>query len=468
MRKKLDVQFYRDVMRFAIPIALQSLLSTTVSMVDTVMLGSLGELTVAGVGICSQFSSLMSSTFWGFAGAGTLFCAQYWGEENGRGVCRSFGFSACCIMFIGLIFGFLGTCMPAFVMGVYTDKESIQQIGIQYLRIVGFSYPLQTLAVALSCLLRSTERVRIPLIASVSSLSTNLLANYLLIFGKLGLPQMGARGAALGSVLACLVNIGVMCFLAWKEKHPLFFRLRWHLAWKLEMFKPYFSKCIPIICNELFIGVGNMVINIVIGRQVESAIAAMAVFRVLEGFIFAFFSGFANASSIMVGKAIGAGDHFRAHSYGKRIIFLCPAFTFCICLIILALRPVILPAMGLADESLHFASTMLLIYTFLGTIRTCNWIQNETFRTGGDPIFGTVMEITFMYLVVLPLTCLSGLVWKLPFLAVFCFVYCDEPIRLFIEMRHMFSGKWIRPVTEKGLATIEEFRASMKKRRTVA
>ena len=465
MLKTIDRGFYRNVIRFGLPIAFQSLLSTTASMVDTVMLGALGETTVAGVGICVQFASLLNSCFWGFSAGGMLFYAQYWGEKNEAGICRSYGFSLSCIVAVGLLFGGLAVFAPGFVMGVYTDKESIQQVGIAYLRIVGFSYPLQTLAVAMSGLLRATERVRIPLVASVLSLATNLIANFLLIFGFLGLPRMGARGAAVGTLLAAVVNVAVIAILAWRVRHPFFFKIRMHFAWKRDMFGKYFAKCIPILCNELFIGVGNMVINIVIGRQSEAAIAAMAVFRVLEGFIFAFFSGFSNASAIMVGKAIGAGEHGKALSYAKRLILLCPAFTFAICLGILAVRGWLLSAMGLTGEAFRYGSAMLMIYTVFGTIRTCNWIQNDTFRTGGDPVFGTVMESSFMYLMVLPLVCLTGLYWRLPFLAVFCFVYCDEPIRLIIEMRHMFSGKWIKPVTEKGMAAIEQFRDTMKRRR---
>lgn len=214
--KKTDFDwkyFLRHVAIIAVPVALQNLLTTTGSMVDTMMLASLGEKTVGAVGLCAQFSSLMFSGYWGFVGGGMLFFAQYWGAKDEKGITRSYGLTLSFMMAVAVIFASLALFAPEFVMNIYTDKPAIQEIGISYLRIVGFAYPLQILAMAMSALLRSIEQVKLPLYGGIASVIANCFFNYLLIFGKFGLPKMGASGAALGTVLAGCVNILVLVVL---------------------------------------------------------------------------------------------------------------------------------------------------------------------------------------------------------------------------------------------------------------
>ncbi|MDD3335499.1 MAG: MATE family efflux transporter [Eubacteriales bacterium] len=452
--------FLRMLAAIAIPVALQNLLTTTGSMVDTVMLAQLGELTVGSVGLCAQFSSLLFSCYWGFVGGGMLFFAQHYGAKDGDGVCSSYGLTLSCMLTVGLLFCLLGVLAPETVMGLYTDKPELQAIGVQYLRIVGFAYPLQVLSMAMSALLRTTDRVRLPLIASIVSLLTNFLFNYLLIFGKLGLPRMGVQGAALATVISGAVNVLMLLAMGKATQHPYLLQIKRHFCWSKAFIQKYLLKCFPILCNELLIGVGNMVINIVLGRQSTQAIAALAVFRTFEGFIIAFFAGFTNAASILVGTEVGAGHHELAFARAKRLIVLCPVTICGACLLMLAIHPPLLTAMSLSGESFEICRSMLIIYTFVAVIRMCNWIQNDTFRSAGDAAFGTILEITFMYLLVLPCICLTGLVFKAPFLLIFASAYVDEPIRIVIMLRHAFSGKWIKPVTKEGLATIDEFRAA--------
>ena len=230
----------------------------------------------------------------------------------------------------------------------------------------------------------------------------------------------------------------------------------------------YLKKCLPILCNELFYGVGQMLINIVIGHQAESAIAAMAAFRVLEGFVFAFFGGLADASSVVVGKEVGAGNHMRGYQYVKGFALLCPAITFCITGVGFLLNRPILSLFGLGAEAMYYGKYMLLIYLAAGTVRTCNYIMNCCYRAGGEAVFGTVLEIVCLFSISVPATWIAGMVLHLPFLAVFSFLYTDELIRLIFEVWYTAGGKWIKPVTEEGRRALPAFReelAGMKKKR---
>lgn len=462
MRKILgDKAFFRSVMAIGLPVALQNLLGTTASMIDTFMIGTQGELAVAAVGISSQFASLLFAAYFGFASGGMLFFAQYWGAKDEKGICRAYGVVLVCMMLVGLLFAGVAVIKPEFILNIYTDKTAIQEVALPYLRIVGYSFPLQVLAMAMSSLLRSTERVKIPLLASIAALGTNLLINWLLIFGKFGLPQMGVAGAAIGTVAASAVNVLVLYAYCMRDKKSFIMRVREHYDWNLSFLKQYFIKSFPIIMNEMFYGIGQMLINVVIGRQAEEAIAAMAVFRVIEGLIYAFFGGLANASSVMVGKRIGAGELREGYSDAKRFAVLCPAITLVICLCILPVREPLLRVFGLGGEALRYGMIMLLIYVVAGTVRTCNYIMNNTFRAGGEPVFGSILEVGGLFLLAVPAIYLTGIVWSLPFLAVFSFMYIDEFVRLFISLRHLRSGRWIKPVTVGGQASLMAFREEM-------
>lgn len=456
--KKFDLKlFFKTVMTIAMPIAFQNLLSTTASMVDTIMIGSRGELAVAAVGICSQISSLFFSTYFGFAGGALLFFSQYWGGKNPRGINKTFGVSGLFMMLVALIFCAVAVTSPEFLLGIYTDKENIISMGAPYIRIVGFAYPLQVIGVLISFFMRATERVKAPLVGSIIGLIVNFCLNWVLIYGRLGMPEMGAAGAAVGTLCSSFVNVIVLLIFLLKSKCDVKLEIREMFDWRDGFLKTYLVKCIPIICNELLYGVGQMFINIVIGHQSESAIAAMAAFRVLEGFVFAFFGGLADASSVVVGKDVGAGHHMKGYRNMIGFSVLCPVITFTICLIGLLLHVPLLRLFGLGSEAMTYGKYMILIYLFAGTIRTCNYIMNICFRAGGEAVFGTVIEIGCLFAISVPFTWVAGMVLHLPFLAVFAFIYTDELLRLFVEIRYTRSVKWIKPVTEAGKKTLPAF-----------
>lgn len=446
------------MMTIALPVAMQNLLSTTGSMVDTIMLGRLGETTVGAVGLCAQFTSLMFAGYWGFIGGGMLFIAQYWGAGNDDGIRKSYGIMLAFVGITATVGTYLALCRPMWVMQLYTNSEPIQKIGVEYLRLVGISYPFQILAVAMAALLRSTERVRIPLAGAIAAVLTNCICNYILIFGKLGFPALGVRGAACGTILSSIVNVLVIVVTAKVRHVPYLLEISGHWKWDSALLKEFLKKSFPIIMNEVLIGVGNMLINIVLGHQSEHAIAATAVFRTLEGLVIGFFAGFSSAATVLVGKEVGAGNHEEAFSRGWRLVYSCQVIVLCVCLVVLALHGPILHAMGLSGESYRLAFYMFAIYTVLGTIRMGNWVQNDMYRSAGDSAFGSTMEICFMFLLVQPVIHLANGPLHWPFLVVFALCYVDEPVRYIIMQVHLYSMKWIKPVSDAGRKTIGAFR----------
>ena len=450
--------FLKRVAVIAVPVALQNLLTTTGSMVDTMMIASLGQNEVGAVGLCAQFSSLMFSGYWGFVGGGMLFFSQYWGAKDDEGINRSYGLTLTCMMTVGLIFCVLATVFPEAVMRLYTDKPAIREIGTSYLRIAGFAYPLMVFSMAMAALLRCTGQVRLPLYGSLAGVAANILLNWILIFGHLGAPAMGVRGAAAATVIAQGISIATVICLAFRKRHPYLLAFGRHFRWDRPFVRAYLRKCFPIIMNEVLIGIGNMVINVVLGRQPEEAIAAIAVFRTLEGLTIGFFAGFSNAASVLVGTQVGAGRIDAAYARAWRLVYLCQGFIGMVGLLLIALHTPILSLMGMRGESFRIAFGMVCIFAAAALIRMGNWAQNDTFRAAGDATYGTVLEIVFMWLMVLPCVWMAGMVWKLPTLLVFACCYVDEPIRYVLMQVHLFRGKWIRPVTPEGRAALAGWR----------
>ena len=461
--KDFDIKmFMKAVLTIALPIALQNLLSTTASMVDTIMIGSQGELAVAAIGICSQINSLFFSSYFGFACGSLLFFAQYWGAKDTKGINRTLGISGTLMFLVSMVFAILGIVNPEFLLRVYTDKENIIALAAPYLRIVAISAPFVVLVCIMNFYLRSTERVKAPLVCSILGIIVNVTLNWLLIFGRFGLPKMGVAGAAVGTLCSQFVTFVLLLIYILRDQETVRLHIKEMFNWGNGFFGTYFKKCFPILLNEVFYGVGQMLINIVIGHQDESAIAAMAAFRVLEGFVFAFFGGLADASSVVVGKEVGSGQHMRAYQYVKGFSILCPAVTFTIVQICFSFNQTILGLFGLGEQALFYGKYMLLIYLFFGAIRTCNYIMNSCFRAGGEAVYGTVLEIICLFTLSVPATWVAGMILELPFLAVFGFVYTDEILRLIFELRYTRSCKWVKPVTDVGKAKLDDFRQELK------
>ncbi|MCQ2592486.1 MAG: MATE family efflux transporter [Treponema sp.] len=451
-------QFVKMICAIAIPVALQNLLTTTGGMIDTMMISSLGETYVAAVGLCAQFSMLMFSCYWGFVGGGVLFFSQFWGAKDHKGIAKSYGVTTACMMVVACIFTILAVGFPHLVLKIYTDKIHIQEIGVDYVRIVGLAYIMQVLSVGMSSLLRATERVKIPLYASIASVFTNTFCNWLLIFGHWGFPALGVKGAAIATVISAAVNVLVILICATATKYPYLFMVKDFFKWNKEFIGLYVKKCFPIICNELLLGVGFMIINIVLGHQPEEAIAALAVFRTIEGLVIGFFAGFSSAASVLVGKEVGAGNTFTAYKRAIRIVYFCQATIGVLAAILLLLHGPLLKIMNLKGPAFEYGKGMVIIYSLACIIRMGNWTQNDTYRSAGDALFGTVLEIVFMFLMVLPSVLISNYVFHAPFLVVFAMCYVDEIIRYIIMQIHMYSGKWIKPVTPEGIEGLEEFK----------
>ena len=449
--------FLKSVCAIAIPVALQNLLTNTGSIVDTMMIASLGEQSVAAVGLCEQFSILVFSCYWGFVSGGLMFISQYFGADDEAGMERAYGLMVTLCMAVALIASVLAILFPHIVMSIYTDKPAIREIGEDYIRIVGFAFPFNVLAVCSAGMLRATGNAKYPLYSSVLAVLVNVSLNYVLIYGHFGMPALGVKGAAIATVVSGSINFISNHVLAGVHHIRHLFMFRAFFRWTKDFVGYFFRKIFPILLNEVLIGVSGSLISIIFGRQQEEAIAAFAVISALEGIYLAFFSGYSNAAGIMIGNSVGAGRLKEAYDYAPRFVILCALIIAAIDVPILLFQVPLLKALGLSGASLSIGRGILWVFSGVFIVRMNNWLMNDMFRSGGDSVYGTACELSFMYVLVLPLLYVSAFVWALPFIALFVIRYCDEFVRVFMMIFHMRSGKWIKPVTPEGRAAVPAF-----------
>lgn len=428
------------------------------SAIDTLMVSRLGEETVGAVGICNQYNQLFNSALWGFTSAGSLFIAQYWGVKDGKGISRAYGIMMVWMTVFGMIFILPALLVPEVVMRIYTDKAELQEIGVRYIRLAGISYIFQSLVLGVSTFLRSVEKVRLPLISSALAVFTNTFLNWVLIFGKLGMPKLGVEGAAVATILSNVLNFTFLIVVCVIKKYPYMWDLKEALHWEKGFIREFVEKLTPIFLNEMLMGLGYALINIILGRQPEEAIAALSIFRVLEGFLFAFFNGFFNASSVMIGKKVGAGELHVAMDYAKKFAWVCPVVTLIPCavpVIFLQQLPVVF---SIGPQAGKYLAGMVIVHLFFGPLRMCNYIQNGDYRAGGQAVYGVVLELVCIFCFSIPLMWFLGIYLHAPFTLVFASMYFEDVIKVGIETRYTRSGKWIRPVTEAGKLALVQFR----------
>lgn len=451
-RKKwhIDKEFLETLLRIGLPIAIQNVLASSLSLIDSLMVGSLGETALAAVGVANQWGGLLFSCYWGINCGGVLFFAQYWGARDYDGIRRAYGITMVSMLLVSLVFFAAGVLFPRQVMSIYSNEATVRELGAQYLRIVAMNYIISTVNTALSNLLRSVENVKLPLYTSIAGIATNTVLNWVLIYGRLGLPAMGVQGAAIATVISGLVSTGLLLFCTYKQGGIAAVPLRKMFTVDFHFLGAFYRKSMPIICNELFYGIAMMLINMVLGRQGAGNFSALTIFRTLEGLIFAFFNGLCGASSVIIGKRVGAGELWEALRDARRLAILCPILTFTVCGVVFLLRNPILGMFSISDTYRAVAASLLAVYCFTGPMRTCNYIQVNMYRAGGESQMGMYFEVGGIWIFGVPLVFLAGMVFHWPFLAVFAMLYVEDAVKVVLESLYLRTGRWITPVTEAG------------------
>lgn len=446
-------EFLSSLCKIALPIALQNLVGSSVNMLDTIMVGQLGAAPLAAVGLANQVFFLLMLFIFGVASGGGVFTAQYWGKRDLAGVRKSFGLSLAAGLAAGLGFSLASFLAPEALVGLYSRDAEVVALGGRYLRIASLSFLPSAASMVLGFTLRGVERVRLPLVSTTVSLVLNAFLNWVLIFGKLGLPAMGVEGAAWATLASRLVELLVIYSVAYARRYPPAGGLRELSAWGGGWGFRFAAVVLPVVVNEVAWSLGITAYNAAFGRMGTGAIASYNVVNTVNQLAMVLFFGTANAAAVLIGKRIGEGRRDLARAYARRFAVLAPALGLAVGLLLLPVRGLLPLLFRLEPEVLAEASRLLLVLAACVPFRVLNLhVAVGICRAGGDTRFGMLMDLGGVWGLGVPLAFLGAFAWGLPAWAVFLLTQVEEVAKSFVGIWRLASGRWARDVTGRAAA----------------
>ncbi len=441
-----DRQFWKVTLSLALPIALQNLLTSSFALVDTIMLGSLGDVPLAAVGMAGQLSWMMNLVLFGFSSGAGVFFAQYWGGQDRAGIERTLGLGFINTSCSAVVFTFLGALIPGQVMSLFTGEAETIRYGVEYLRIACISYLGISLNILLGALLRSTECVKLPLYSSLASVVTNAALNALFIY----VLRMGVKGAAIATAISAWISPVVILLLGRRGNTVLRgMQLRRMFHWPRGFVPHYYRISMPVMFNESLWGLGTVLYKLMYSNASTEFYASLTIFLSVEGLTFSFIVGMCNACAASVGKQIGAGREEEGFITARRFLCLEPLFCGTVGLIILCSRRVLLmPFSGISPETRQAAQVILGFYAVENIIRNISFFAIVgIFRSGGDTKTGLFFDMGCLWLLALPFAYLGCFVLKWPLIWVYPLMLLVEDLpKATVCLIHFARRSWIRPV----------------------
>ena len=465
-----DMGFWRIALKLAFPVAMQNLLTSSFILVDTIMVGQLGDLSLSAVGMAGQFGWFLNMITFGMCSGAAVFISQYWGAKGTAGIRRTYGIAVVSVCLISALFFVIGLLFPEGVVRIFNREPDVVEAGAAYLRIACWSYLATGVNMVFCIVLRSTENVKLPMYVSLVTTVLNAFMDYGLIFGAFGMPEMGIRGAALATVISAWAGPVLILAVSAIQRNMLISPIKELFGFNKRSIAEYYEKATPVIINETLWGLGTLLFSVIFANLGYQYYAAVTIFRTFENIAFVFFIGLCNASSIMVGKNVGAGHIKRAVEDSRRFVLfvsLCSVLTGVLIIIFrFQLASVFNLSGSITPETLKLTASLLLVYGIELPVRNLPYILIVgTFRPGGDTKIGMKLDLLSLWLCSVPLTTLAAFVFKLPFIAVFAIMYAAEDyLKAILCVKYYFTYNWLRPVTDQGIKGLEEFYESRRKK----
>ena len=465
-----DMGFWRVALKLAFPVAMQNLLTSSFILVDTIMVGQLGDLSLSAVGMAGQFGWFLNMITFGMCSGAAVFISQYWGAKDTAGIRRTYGIAVVSVCLISALFFVIGLLFPEGVVRIFNREPDVVEAGAAYLRIACWSYLATGVNMVFCIVLRSTENVKLPMYVSLVTTVLNAFMDYGLIFGAFGMPEMGIRGAALATVISAWAGPVLILAVSAIQRNMLITPLKELFGFNRRSIAQYYEKATPVIINETLWGLGTLLFSVIFANLGYQYYAAVTIFRTFDNIAFVLFIGLCNASSIMVGKNVGAGHIKRAVEDSRRFVLfvsLCSVLTGVLIIIFrFQLASVFNLSGSITQETLKLTASLLLVYGIELPVRNLPYILIVgTFRPGGDTRIGMKLDLLSLWLCSVPLTTLAAFVFKLPFIAVFAIMYAAEDyLKAILCVKYYFTYNWLRPVTDQGIKGLEEFYESRRKK----
>lgn len=443
--------FFRTVCALAVPVALQSMLQSSFSIVDQIMIGQLGSVSVAGVGLAGKFVGIFNVVTAALGAVAGIMISQYLGQHNKAEVKRSFLLNLYFTLALAALFTVLCIFFPERIMGLYTTDPATLASAASYLAILSGTFFFTAGATMLSTLFRCMEKASLPLYASLFAAAANTALNYLLIFGKLGFPAMGVTGAAIATVFSQFLNLALMCFMYLKRFQP--FSLSGALSFRGVPFdwKQYASILLPILVCEFFWSLGENVYAAIYGHLGTEASAAMTLTGPVQGLMTGALCGLSQAASVIIGKMLGNDDRDGAYLAAKKLIRYGFAGSFILSAVIILTRGYYVEIYQVEDSVKILTGNILLAYAVIAPFKIQNMILGGgILRSGGKTKYVMFIDLIGTWIFGVPLGLFAAFVLRLPAPAVYLILSLEECIRFAISMVVFQKKKWMTMLRSAG------------------
>lgn len=426
---------------------LQNFIASSLNMFDTLMIGQLGENEVAAVGVANQVFFLFNLVANGAAAGCSIFLSQFWGGGDRRSVHKVVGLGLMMNLCIGLLFTGAACAFPGPIIGLFSDDQAVISLGIEYLLLAALSYAFTSVSFLLAGAMRSVGKAWPPMIISAGAVLVNIALNQVFIFGELGAPAMGVRGAALATLIARVVEMALMLVFCFLPSSPLRGRLREYISFTPAFTGKVLLKTLPILLNESCWAVGTMLYVRAYGHIGTHAIAASQISNTVQNlFMVACFS-LASSSLVMIGNRIGAGRQDLAVVYSRRFSWLALLVGLILGAAVAISAPAILTLFNVSPQAADAAIAMLRIFSMVAPIRVLNVVLIVgVFRGGGDAGFSLAAEGVTMWTIGVPLAFLGAVTLRLPVEQVVLLITLEEIVKCVIALFRLRSNRWLHEV----------------------
>lgn len=435
----------KEIVRLALPIALQQFMTALVGACDAIMLGKLSQDAMSAVSLATQVTFVFNLFMFAFMAGENMFVAQYYGKEDYTGISQVFSLVTKICGCIAVVF-LAGTLFfPEQLMRILTNEETLIVLGSEYLRVIGISYVFSGIAQIFLAIMKNCGAVNMSTLINGVMVILNIALNAVFIFGLSGFPKMGIKGAALATVLATVVqflwSVGyVLCRI-----RAVKFSLR---SCEKKLFGRFWQKTVPLLINNLAWGIGFSMYSVIMGHLGTDAVAANGIANISKNLVVCFCLGLGNAGSIIVGNRLGADRLQEAKEVGETLTKTAIIAGIVSGLVLIALSPFITKMVDLTPTARGYLQKMLLIssYYIAGKSVNCMTIGG-IFAAGGDSKFGMLCDSVTLWCIIVPLGCICAFILKLPVMVVYFVLNLDEIIKLPVVYKHYKKYKWIKNLT---------------------
>lgn len=443
-----DRMFYKRLFTILLTVSLQNVVAYSVNMADNLMLGSYSQVTLSGAATVNQIFFMVQQLSVGICDSLVIIGSQYWGRQNIRSLRKVGGCGLKLAAGGGLLIWAICLFFPSQLMAIFTTDASIASEGMAYMAIIKYTFILFLITQAILATLRCAETVRIAFIVSCVSLVVNVGINYCLIFGKFGLPEMGIRGAAIGTLIARIVELIIVLVYTLKVDQKVRLFSENPLKKDPGISHDFSVLATQILVQELFWAVSIPLQSAILGHLSSDAIAANSIATTFYQYLKVVVRAMASASAVMIGSAIGRGNMEEVKREGRTLSVIDLIIGAILGLILFLLHKPLLSMYSLTPEAYVMADQLLVLMAFLMvTMGYMMPVMNGILRGGGDAKFTLYVNMISTWAVVVPLSFMSAFWWKLPVVWVVFFSQSDQIFKAPIAFLRFRTYKWARKLT---------------------